>query len=340
MDVVAEGSEQRRQRGSVDAVPATEIEELGDPKSPPISPRPPTIPPPPPRSADGVASLTRGQLHSLQVAGWLVAYGLIAQVLIVVWLGVGALIVASAGAALLNGGTFELADLRTCTVAALAINGVILAGFVMAWGQMRARRPPAHPSLYQRHPILTSGVVLLAALGALTGVSLGRDYRGVREVTTTVVLANAYFFALLAVAWSLRLAVVMWRAIKRWALGNAFRAGIVTMWFLVLALAGLVLRHERWYAAPLDWIRAEIDLAPVSAASSAMEAEHAVLCVGAQELSENLAAQSLPRECKPRFALAAVGAVGPLGRVLPRRRRAVLLPAPSRAANDQTPAGR
>lgn len=236
---------------------------------------------------------------------------MIAHLLITVWLGVGALIAISASAALLNGGTFELDNLRICTLAAIGINGVIMLGFVAAWSIMRARRPPLHPSLYLRHPILTSGVLLLAALGTLTAISLGREYRGVREVTTTIVLANAYFFALLAVAWSLRLAVIGWRTIKRWAIGSPFRAGLVTMWLVGLAIAGLVLRYQRWYAEPLAWARQEVQLEPVTEADSALTAEQAVLCVGVQELSERVDGAELPGACTARFALAAVSTMAP-----------------------------
>lgn len=225
------------------------------------------------------------------------AWGLVTQALLVLWASAAVFIVTSASNALLRLGTFEPVHLHAASIAALAINVVLLALLIAAW--LTRVVPHARPiaSFALRHPIGWTTLALLCALGAVTTFGWGREDWHVQVVSAAIILAAAYFFALLAVAWTIRGAALLWVAIRRWALVSPYRTGLATASLLLLGASGLHLRHLRWYEAPLAELRAELDLAPLAEPEDALGIQQAALCVAAGELTARVSVAALPGAC-------------------------------------------
>jgi len=281
------GSRQRQQESS--RREATELEDLGtggrgaDPPSDPPAASP-TSPP-------------IAQRLGLTIAGGVVAYGLVTQLLIFLWLTVAAVIVTSASNALLQLGTFEPADLRAASLGAFAVNIVLLAVLIVAWLTRVVPHERPIDSFVLRRPIVWTTLFFLCSLGALTSFGWGREQWHLQEISAALILAAAYFFALLVVAWSIRVAAVIWVAIKGWALANSYRTGLVTASLLVLGAGGLHLRRSHWHEVPLAELRAQIDLSPLAESEGPFEAQQAALCVAASELSARSSLAALPGTC-------------------------------------------
>lgn len=282
------GGTPQRQQGTAQSAP-TELEDLSDghrganqPGAAPVaSPGSPTI----------------AQRLGLTIAGGVVAYGLVTQLLIFLWLSVAAVIVTSASNALLQLGTFEPAGLRAASIGAFAVNIVLLAVLIAAWLTRVIPHERPVDSFVLRRPIVWTTLFFLCSLGALTSFGWGREQWHLQEISAALILAAAYFFALLVVAWSIRVAAVLWVAIKGWALASSYRTGLVTASLLVLGAAGLHLRRSQWHEVPIAELRARIDLSPLAESEGPFEAQQAALCVAAGELSARSSLAALPGTC-------------------------------------------
>lgn len=225
------------------------------------------------------------------------AWGLLTQALLVIWASVAAVIVTSASNALLQLGTFDPAHLRAASTAALAINAVLLAVLVAAWLTRAVPHDPPIEAFVLRRPIAWTTLAFLCALGLVTAFGWGREDWHLQLISSALILSAAYFFALLAVAWTIQGAALLWTAIKRWALVSPYRTGLATASLLLLGATGLHLRNLRWYEAPLTELRTELDLSALRAPDDALGVQQAALCVAAGELTARTAIGALPSAC-------------------------------------------
>lgn len=256
--------------------PTSEVPSAGDPSSPPDA-------------------VTRGMKLGLDIAALIAVFGMVLQLLMLLWLGVAVLIVVSAGTALLRAGIFDPDIFAVCAVrAALTDAGLLLAG---AW----LARPSASRSLrisgpYVRYPVTLTALGLLAGLGGVTafGWSGSTEFA---QVATTIILANAYFFALLAVAWTLRSTVAVWVALRSWARASAYRMGAMTISLALVGILGVGLLWVRWYAIGALEVNQEVQLAPILTAEGIIDAQLAGLCIASEEVAKRSEALQLAPAC-------------------------------------------
>lgn len=246
-----------------------------------------------PTPASGVMSF------GLSMAGLLFLYGTVLQLMIVAWLGAGALLSASAGMALVHSGELAPAPFARSATIAACLDGVLLFGVFCAW---LARRAPKHDpaekaGLYETHPVPLTALGLLAALGAVTALLGDSASTAAHRVTTIVVMANAYFFALLAFAWSLLIVHACITKFQRWTLASAYRTGAWTILFGLAGLAGVVLREAEWYERPLAELREDVDLEPLLHADGVFDFQEKAMCLAAGEAIEAGAAGTLAPAC-------------------------------------------
>lgn len=213
--------------------------------------------------------------------------GVVLPLLLFTWLVAGALIATSAGMALVHSGSFDPDVFVGCARLAAAVDVAVLVGICLAWiGRLaRASFFTAGAGFYLRHPVPLSALCLLAALGAVTAFAGDRASTAAQYATTIVVLANTYFFALLAVAWSLIALHTAWSRFREWSVASAYRTGACTMIFALVGLAGLAIQQRDW-GNPAGELRAQIDLAPLMNAADAIAFQQAALCIASHEVLE------------------------------------------------------
>jgi RNA polymerase sigma factor (sigma-70 family) len=242
---------------------------------------------------------TGAMSFGLSIAGLLFLYGTVLQLLVVAWLGAGALLSASAGMALVHSGELAPAPFARSATLAAGLDGVLLFGIFCAWVARRAPKhgPAEETGLYEKHPVPLTAMGLLAALGAVTAALGDSSSSAAHRVTTVVVMANAYFFALLAFVWSIVIVHACLTRFQRWTLASAYRTGAWTMLFALAGVAGMVLRKAEWYAAPLAELREDVDLEPLLHADGVIDFQEKALCIAAGEAIEAGASGTLAPAC-------------------------------------------
>ena len=242
---------------------------------------------------------TRLTSFALSTSALVFGCGVLLQLMVMLWLAEVSFLTAGAGMVLLHSGNLDLDTIDACSKVALGINGILLIGLVGAWF---ARQAPASstsgpPGLYERHPVMLSAVGLLTALGAVTAFAGNGAFAGAREITTTVMLANTYFFALLFVCWSMRWVEKAWSKFKQRVLASSALTGAWTAMFSLFGIGGFALAEAEWYSRPLANLQGKVELGALREADDAFEFQQAALCLAANEWLEAGASGTPPPEC-------------------------------------------
>lgn len=296
---------------------ATELEDLSSPprarrpprpSSPPSSPpRPspqtsprPSPPPrasPPPRSPTQALATSAATQRAFGASSLLFLLGFALPLGALAWLVCGAGLAASAGLTISYAGTFAPETFTACASLAIIAVGLLYAGIAIARFTRHHQPTLANDSLYLRSPVLTTSVVLLALLGGSVAL-LGSSTSALADrITTTVVLANVDYLAVLAV---LLAAKYLWRwyvELRRWALANDYRAG---MWTALLGLAGaggLALPMAGLHERPIAELEADVDFAAIGRADGFFDLQERVVCVATEEAVESGAAAAQTPQC-------------------------------------------
>jgi RNA polymerase sigma factor (sigma-70 family) len=219
------------------------------------------------------------------------ALGTLGQAVVIAWLAAAMAIIGVSGSILARTGGLDPSTFATCVKVAIVLDGLLLLSIISALSTKHVRRePPAGPdSYYVRHPVAVTAAWLLVGLVAVTLGGWKRSPYFPYPLATIVVLASAYFFALLGVLYTGALIVRIWAPLKAWAQASAYRTGAFTATLVLLGAAGFALRAAHWQEAPIRRLRAEIDLAPVAAATSFADTQLRGLCIAADKIVPELA---------------------------------------------------
>lgn len=245
-----------------------------------------------PRGGDGGAlPVTRGMKVALFAGASVFTVGTLIQLIVIAWLALAAGITAMSGTILAHTGGLEPKTFATCVKAAIVLDAVLLLAIVGAWVTRVGRRELGQDpgGYYVRSPVRTTAAWLLVGLVAVTLAGWQRSVFFPYPLVTIVVLANAYFFALVGLIGLARLADRAWEPIRSWAELSPYRTGFLTATLVLLGTAGLILRGAHWYERPARQLAAELELDRVRGATGFVDAQLRGLCVAAEETAPQLA---------------------------------------------------
>lgn len=222
--------------------------------------------------------------------------------LVVAWLAAGALLATGAGLVLFTAGSMDPEVFRTSASTAVILDAVLLLGIGLA-GRTRAAAGDEAVGGYARHPALWTSLGLLALLGASAGLLASSAESALADRAATIItLCNLGFFALLCAAGTTGLLFWLAGGVRRWALATPYRAGMMTTLLLLSAVGARVALAERWHAAPLAELRADVDLQALWEARGALDFTQRALCVAANEAIEGGVAATSAPECATLLA--------------------------------------
>ncbi|HEX4423483.1 MAG TPA: sigma-70 family RNA polymerase sigma factor [Kofleriaceae bacterium] len=227
--------------------------------------------------------------------------GALIQILATLWVATLTLVICGVAEALVHSGGLDLKTFGPCSIAAILIDAALLGSVGVASVRQHIRRmqldPP--PRFWQRHPLLTIAVELMCALAIVLVLSWSPSPYFPYPLTTAVVLANAYFFALIGVFVSARLADRAWRRVRRWGVTSEWRAGFLTASLVLLGLAGGWSLETAWYRTPIQTLRAQLELDDPGqlVEHGALATERDGLCLAANALEPLLAQSSRAPAC-------------------------------------------
>jgi len=225
--------------------------------------------------------------------------GALAQFFATVWLGFLAFLFGGSAEVLLHTGGLEPKTFAACSVAAVVLDAVLLIVIAVTTVRRSWRRAssPRPERFAVRHPVVTTGLWLSCALAFVVVFGWKHSLYFPYPLATVVVLANAYFFGLVGVFASARLADRVWRRVKAWGLASQYRAGFLTASLLLIGAAGYWLLTERWYAAPLDIVEARVEAEDLSNVTGVLSGELDGLCIVAGVLEPALAHSAAASAC-------------------------------------------
>jgi len=245
------------------------------------------------------ASLTIRARIALFVGVTIFTVGALAQILAVIWLGFLSFLFGGSAEVLLHTGGLEPRTFAVCSVAAVVLDAVLL--IVIAATSIRRswRResPPERKRFAVRHPIVATGIGLSCALAFVIAFGWSPSLYFPYPLATVIVLANAYFFGLVGVLSSARLADLAWRRVKAWGLASQYRAGFLTASLLLVGAAGYWLLTARWYAAPLRAVEARLEAEDLDDVTGVLSGELDGLCIVAGELEPERAHSAAAPAC-------------------------------------------
>lgn len=236
-------------------------------------------------SPGGNPPVTRGMKVALFGGASVFTFGALFQMIAVAWLAIAAALAAVSGTILVHTGGLEPETFATCVTAAIVADAVLLLAIVGAWVTKVGRRELALDpgGYYVRHPVRATAAGLLAALLVVTLAGWKRSVYFPYPLATIVVLANAYFFAVVGAFAVIGLIDRAWRPLRTWAEISPYRAGFLTATLVLLGAAGFILRELDWYEGPVRRINAEIHLGRTRDATGFADAQLKVLCIAAEE---------------------------------------------------------
>ncbi len=268
--------------------PAGELEDLGPPDDGPGAvPR-----------RRGSASLTTRTRFGLFFGIVVFTVGALIQILAIAWFGLLMSLFGGSAEVLVHTGGLEPRTFATCSGAAIVLDAALLLA-IAARSVLRTTQPaPPHRTPFAaRHPFAaTSGWLSLAlALVILCGWRPSPYFP--YPLATIIVLASAYWFALVGAFVIVGLAGVAWRPVKAWASATEWRAGFLTASLLLAGGSGYWLLTTQWYAAPLHAIEARLEIDDPDLGTSVLSNELDELCIAASELEPVLAHGSAAPAC-------------------------------------------
>jgi DNA-directed RNA polymerase specialized sigma24 family protein len=235
--------------------------------------------------------VTPGMNAALYVGAGVFAYGALVQLVAIAWVAIGAAIVTASGSILVRTGGLEPRTFGTCVTAAIVLDAVLLFGIVIASIARRVNQDPAaaSESTYLRRPVLVTAVWLLIALLTVTAAGWKRSPYFPYPLATIVVLANAYFFALMSVLYTGRVVDWIWSPLKSWAQSSPYRTGLLTATLVLLGIAGVAARKTDWARESVGRLAAEAEQERPPAAAGFVDVQLAALCIAAEEVAPELA---------------------------------------------------
>jgi RNA polymerase sigma factor (sigma-70 family) len=245
------------------------------------------------------ASLTLRARLALFIGVAVFTVGALAQVFAVLWLGLLAFLFGGSAEILLHTGGLEPRTFAVCSVAAVVVDAVLLVAIAATSIRRSWRRGslPERTRFAARHPVIAAGLGLSCALAFVLVFGWKHSLYFPYPLATVVVLANAYFFGLVGVLASARLADLAWRQIKAWGLASQYRTGFLTASLLLVGMAGYWRLTTRWYAEPLGAIEARLEAEDLSDVTGVLSGELEGLCLVAGELEPALAHSAAAPAC-------------------------------------------
>jgi RNA polymerase sigma factor (sigma-70 family) len=242
---------------------------------------------------EGALSLhvTPGMKAALYVGAGVFAYGMLVQLVAIAWVAIGAAIVTVSGSILVRTGGLEPRTFATCVTAAIVLDAVLLFAIVLASIARRVNQASTAGAegAYLRRPVLVTAAGLLIALLAVTAAGWKRSPYFPYPLATIVVLANAYFFALISVLYTGRIVDWTWAPLKSWAQMSPYRTGLLTATLVLLGVAGVAARKSDWTRESVRRLAAEVELEQPPATTGFVDTQLAALCIAAEEVAPELA---------------------------------------------------
>ena len=219
------------------------------------------------------------------------ALGTLVQLMVLAWLAIGAIITAVAGSILVRTGGLEPKTFATCVKTAIALDVVLLVAIALASVARRVVQSEAPGTVgpYLRHPVMRTAAGLLIALGVVTAAGWKPSVYFPYPLATIVVLANAYFFALLTLLYTGKVVDGIWTPLKSWAQETPYRTGCLTATLILLGLTGFALKKIHVAHTAVQRLAAEIELERPPAVEGFVDAQLAALCIAAAETAPELA---------------------------------------------------
>jgi RNA polymerase sigma factor (sigma-70 family) len=264
------------------AEPAGELEDLGPPGDGKVARA---------RQRPAQAALNLRAKVALFVGVTVFTVGALAQVFATLWLGLLVCLLGGSAEVLVHTGGLEPRTFAACSVAAVVLDAILLI-VIAATSLHRSwprRSPPPRERFAVRHPVIAAGLGLSCALAFVLVFGWEHSVYFPYPLATVIVLANAYFFGLVGVVASARLADLAWRQVKAWGLASQYRTGFLTASLLLLGAVGYWRLTTRWYAEPLDAIEARIEAEDLGDVTGVLDGELDGLCIVAGQLEPALA---------------------------------------------------
>jgi DNA-directed RNA polymerase specialized sigma24 family protein len=230
---------------------------------------------------------------------WCSPAGALVQVLAVAWFELLKFLLRSSAEVLVHTGGLDRRTFAACSIAAFVLDAVLLTAIAIRSVRRTLRRaPPTDEGFARRHPFAASSAGLLLALAFVIAGGWRPSPYFPYPLATVVVLATAYWFALLGVLAIARGADLVWRALRVWGVAARWRPGFLTASLAIAAAACYGLLATRWYAGPLRAVEAGLAFESSDRAGDVLTGELDGLCLVADELEPSLAHSSAAPACE------------------------------------------
>lgn len=236
--------------------------------------------------------------------------GALVKLVVMSWVLLAIAITAVSATILAHTGGLESSTFATCVKAAIVVDVALLLGIVGAWVVRLGRRELGQDpgGLYVRHPVQVTAAWQLVALIAVLLAGWRRSVFFPHPLATIVVLANAYFFALIGTLFLGNLINLAWGPIRMWGQRGPYRTGLLTGVFLSLGCGGLLLSDTGWYQDHVHQASATLGLSRQWEGTGFVGAQLRGLCLAAEETAPQLAGGDASPACALLMAGAEAGA--------------------------------
>lgn len=226
----------------------------------------------------------------------------VAPAALMLWAAIVGAASATGGTALVHTGGLETETFATAMTAGVSVAIVLLLGVGLAG--IAPRLPATDSPAARARRARTWRGVALATTGILIVVSFVTALAASRRspwfpypIATVAVVATVGFIAVVVLLGLCRVSALVVRWVFRWAVGERYRAGLVTGTLLLAGLAGVWAQHAGWAQRPLRWAWDEMELDRVRAPSGFADAGERLFCLGAGEVEPARARSAAAPAC-------------------------------------------
>jgi DNA-directed RNA polymerase specialized sigma24 family protein len=245
------------------------------------------------------SSLSRCVRLVLYTGAVALAIAALIQVLALAWFQVARFLFRGSAEVLVHTGGLDRRTFAVCSIAAIAIDAVLVTAVAMRTVRRTLRRAEtADERFVARHPFAAASAGLLLALAFVVAGGWRPSPYFPYPLATVVVLASAYWFGLLGVLAIARAADLTWRAVRAWCIATRWRASYLAASVVLAGAAGYGLVTTRWYAAPIHALEAGLAGEAPGHAGEVLAGELDGMCLVADEIEPSLAHSSVAPACE------------------------------------------
>lgn len=252
----------------------------------------------------GAPALSVRARFGLSVGLVVFTLGALLQILATAWCALLLALFGGSAEVLVHTGGLEPRTFSASSIAAIVLDAVVLLAIATSSAQRAIRRRqqvqerfPGQERFAVRHPFAAASLGMSLALAFVLACGWRPSPYFPYPLATIIVLASAYWFGLLGVFVIARLADLLWRQVKTWGIASEWRAGFVTASLLLSGGAGYWLLTTRWYAEPLEDIRARLEIDDPRGVG-VLDSELDELCVAADRLEPALVHTAAAPGCR------------------------------------------